>query len=396
MKSFISLIICCIFISNQNYSQAKLVKEKSVLFNFIVNSIDFKLLDFGNYKRNAVLNKQDEHIKDTLQINYSKFFIDNNAPIICLCSKDKITIYSFQNGIIYINAVDDNSNVVGFSGNRIILYKEEHKSQIPILKISEIDIIGTNKKIIFEREIEKLFNYSDQTYADSFYSPLNNTILIITGLDPGEGGLGEPFECVKIDLNTKNTFNLDFLDSLKIRNWREMKLFQDLNFIRLNYEIDDIMANPIVHKNYILNQDFSLLRETLIRQFEIKGYEINNGAVRGTMITAKLDDRRTDVIIEINNTEWFDNLQYQLYQDKVLSGNLDTLSKNDLDVLRNFIFARHNYTFDSEYYQAYFNSFEFYSNEAARKSRTKDVDRLLTPADKKNLELIRKASRRFN
>ena len=78
---------------------------------------------------------------------------------------------------------------------------------------------------------------------------------------------------------------------------------------------------------------------------------------------------------------------YRAYHnDRVLNEDLDVLDSNDLQLLKNFLFAKHNYQFDNAYYQAYFNVFAFYRE--GRKNRTKDINTKLSNADSANLDLI--------
>jgi hypothetical protein len=69
-------------------------------------------------------------------------------------------------------------------------------------------------------------------------------------------------------------------------------------------------------------------------------------------------------------------------------------SQHELDILRNTVFARYNYKFNSEFYQAYFNYYGFYRSEEKRRNRVKNVDHLLTASDKNNLRLIAQASKK--
>jgi len=69
--------------------------------------------------------------------------------------------------------------------------------------------------------------------------------------------------------------------------------------------------------------------------------------------------------------------------------DLKGFGKYELGILRNLIFAKYNYAFSSEFYQAYFNLYEFYGNKEAQKSRVKDVNNKLTETDKANIKLIK-------
>ncbi|MBL6445366.1 YARHG domain-containing protein [Fulvivirga sp. 29W222] len=61
--------------------------------------------------------------------------------------------------------------------------------------------------------------------------------------------------------------------------------------------------------------------------------------------------------------------------------DLNKLNEEDLSILKNVVFAKHNYGFSSEFYQAYFNLFHFYNTDEKRKNRTKDILGLLTKSD---------------
>jgi hypothetical protein len=80
---------------------------------------------------------------------------------------------------------------------------------------------------------------------------------------------------------------------------------------------------------------------------------------------------------------------FRIYNDSLVNKNdLTILNKDDLLLLKNMVFAKHNYKFDIEYYQAFFNLFRFYNSDRDRQKRTKEVNHLLTEMDKKNLQLI--------
>ncbi|MCB9002687.1 MAG: YARHG domain-containing protein, partial [Bacteroidales bacterium] len=85
-----------------------------------------------------------------------------------------------------------------------------------------------------------------------------------------------------------------------------------------------------------------------------------------------------------------DIAMYKAYNDTLLTNDeVAGFGKYELGILRNLIFAKHNYDFSTEFYQAYFNLYAFYNNEEMRKTRTKDVNGKLTETDKANLKLIK-------
>ena len=84
----------------------------------------------------------------------------------------------------------------------------------------------------------------------------------------------------------------------------------------------------------------------------------------------------------------FDKALYDIYHNAMLEKTIvETFDEWELNKLRNMVFAKHGCRFKSDYLQAFFNLFDFYNNI----DKKDDVTNLLTPMDKKNLELIRQA-----
>jgi hypothetical protein len=101
-------------------------------------------------------------------------------------------------------------------------------------------------------------------------------------------------------------------------------------------------------------------------------------------------NNRTKVIIPYKFIPELEIALYKAYNDTILAKEeIQDLGKYELGILRNLLFAKYNYDFNAEFYQAYFNLFAFYNHPDMRKTRTKNVDNLLTDSDRKNLEIIR-------
>ncbi|MDR2065463.1 MAG: YARHG domain-containing protein [Prevotellaceae bacterium] len=101
----------------------------------------------------------------------------------------------------------------------------------------------------------------------------------------------------------------------------------------------------------------------------------------------------------LNNSVWvickftlaFDKALYDIYHNTLLEKiAIENFDEWELDKLKNMIFAKHGYQFQSEYLQAFYNLFDFYNHI----TKTNDVNALLTPEDKKNLELIKQLSKK--
>lgn len=96
----------------------------------------------------------------------------------------------------------------------------------------------------------------------------------------------------------------------------------------------------------------------------------------------------------------FEKALYAIYHNQELSQALydsefRQLDYHQLSILKNMVFAKHNYAFDSEFYQAFFNLFDFYDSEENRKNRTKDINKNLSYHDVQNLEKIKQALKRL-
>jgi hypothetical protein len=100
------------------------------------------------------------------------------------------------------------------------------------------------------------------------------------------------------------------------------------------------------------------------------------------------DSKERFVWVACKFTLPFDKALYDIYNNTLLQkSTLETFDKWELNKLRNMVFAKHGYQFQSEYLQAFYNLFNFYNHIA----KTTDINKLLTPIDKKNLQLIRQA-----
>ena len=102
------------------------------------------------------------------------------------------------------------------------------------------------------------------------------------------------------------------------------------------------------------------------------------------------DEAQTKVIVPYVFSPRLDILMYQTYGgDVIKKEDLKGFGKYELGILRNLIFAKYNYAFSSEFYQAYFNLYEFYGNKKTQESRVKNVNDKLTETDKANIKLIK-------
>jgi len=157
------------------------------------------------------------------------------------------------------------------------------------------------------------------------------------------------------------------------------------------------------YKSRIFNNEFKYIGEALPTvglSTHICGFNIKNDQLLYYYMFTKLNTIDStqkvngeytykSVIIPYNFNPVLDLVMYKAYNNEKLNlEDIRGLEKYELDILRNLIFAKYNYAFSSEFYQAYFNLYEFYGEKEKKKSRVKDVSHLLTEIDKLNIEFI--------
>jgi hypothetical protein len=177
----------------------------------------------------------------------------------------------------------------------------------------------------------------------------------------------------------------------------EEELFR-LNFYFSHSEFEFLMAsvdygNLPDHTDLIFSKDLKDTTHIIQKHqpWEIIGENIQGGKNQFFYLRSKLDDGKK-IIVSYKIEERFEKTAHQIFKGQVISKDqLKTFNEDQLAVLKNLVFAKHNYGFNSEFYQAYFNLFKFYNDEKKRASRTKDMTDLLTEADLSNLETIKKS-----
>jgi hypothetical protein len=125
----------------------------------------------------------------------------------------------------------------------------------------------------------------------------------------------------------------------------------------------------------------------LFKFSKIKGYNIKNDKVVSVNVKSEIDSDK-EIIIPIKLTYKLDHLLYKIYNgEEINKKSITEYGSYELGLLKNMVFAKHNYGFDTPYYQAFYNLYRFYINKMD--SRTKNVNPLLTETDKYNLKLIK-------
>ena len=158
----------------------------------------------------------------------------------------------------------------------------------------------------------------------------------------------------------------------------------------------DLSGQYVFRGEFIYDSNFNLFSKIQIFDVDIYGLVISNREIKQLLLKSKLDlqegeKERTEVLIPFVPDPYKEKAMYEIYENIELTAqDLQRFDAFDLHLLRNMIFAKHNYAFKDKFLQAYFNLYGFYCNQT---NRLTDVNRLLTSADKKNLALIQQVSK---
>ncbi len=138
----------------------------------------------------------------------------------------------------------------------------------------------------------------------------------------------------------------------------------------------------------IYDYKFNVITKALSHDVERIGYNFRSNGVLSNYISVKLDDGRKAIVLY----RFFMPLERSLlriYSNEILlNEDLIQLKEEELSILKNMLYAKHNFKFNDLFFQAYFNLFEFYDDEKRKSNRLEGVDNLFTQADKRNLQII--------
>lgn len=197
------------------------------------------------------------------------------------------------------------------------------------------------------------------------------------------------------------TFNIDMKTSNVLED--KIDLFQTestKSFIELSTDYHLVESKG----HFFLYSAGGSTHNVLDRTFKVVGWNYSNNILHSYNVESKLDEKKyktgktlNEVIIPYKLTYELETSIYDIYHDRQINKLLlEQFGLYELLILKNMIFAKHNYAFSKPFYQAYFNLFEFYNDEKMRASRTKDMSGLLTGTDTENLEVINTALKKYN
>lgn len=233
-----------------------------------------------------------------------------------------------------------------------------------------------------------------------------NSLLIHTCITSDVGPSCEYVQYYLFDAALNKTTNQS--DKIKSLSPEECKNYEfsrihlkssDNKFLRWYRISTSSECNVVMKKSWITDSKLNHLGDVLdmgkmisvssLSPPLITGMSVTNDQIDYIYLLSKSDDGQFfHVPYQLNYH--LESGMFKIYKDTLLSkDDLNGSGKYELGILRNLIFAKHNYDFDSDFYKAYFNLYCFYNTEEMRSSRTKDVNNKLTDNDKKNLNLIK-------
>ena len=119
---------------------------------------------------------------------------------------------------------------------------------------------------------------------------------------------------------------------------------------------------------FILDHRFQKVAPILAKVLNVSGYHYQNNKVASLIVESETDEyvqyegHRRGSLLYVPDYR-LEKTLYAVYHNQALTySDLESLSKQQLQLAKNMIFARHNYQFKNPYYQAFFNLFDFYNN----------------------------------
>lgn len=311
---------------------------------------------------------------------YEIFQIDENGKITNLVDSKGVHVSHF-NDYFYSLEYDEHfrEDLTDFSGSEVGV-----NPGLLLTNLIQTDK-GGRKEIVLN--IRKY--YGTHYYGEIIsYYPLchSNRILLITGKTEDSADYYD-IEYLLIDLSTSQVNKVQPLNHIQYSNF----IATDLGRVYSDKKNSQIYFTS---KGYVFDSKITPSGQVLVKS---GAHLIGSSHVAGkrtVFFIGRLEDG-TKKIIETPTSFELEQLLYKVFEDVEVDIDYNEISKFELGIIKNMIFAKHNYAFDNPYYQAYFNLFSFYNTDEMRKARTKDVNNKLSEADKANLAEIKKVLKKY-
>lgn len=323
------------------------------------------------------------------------YFVDKSGP------QPSLLRLNQASGQVDTVLMDITSDLVGIVGNLLIGVERSSSLPVPEKPITGNVSGGTKNETQWKRTLVAfdLTDFKKDTllmlehpmmkYGEDIYSvfifPKSTRLLIQTGIfESGDYAIEKRLVFDLNDRSVKETPLPPFITQLKNPKYRWGESKQVTSY--------DSEMRVIFTDKFIINDQFEILGYCLTKSDPVFHESFSNGG--SSFVPSYLDNRKNGQLVrtavQFTDSWELEKSLFKVYTDSLIYRNdLTTLSRDDLNILRNLIFAKHNYAFESEYYQAIFNLFSFYNSEIRRRKRTREVNELLSEQDKKNLSILK-------
>ena len=381
-----------------------------------------------NELKNGVYLNEDYHVvyRDTIVIDTIDFFIiktfyePNSDSLFFLDSDFKVLYFDTRLEKLKYSGVEiPTRNIVGLLNNQFLIYEEKTnlKRQVYFLNtevtFSTIHHFTGEKTKVYS--FDDLFDMYDVVVKTEYY-PYSKKVRVFTGRDPGQGaGYGLPYKVFTVDLMNSKSDITEFINSFENENIHRNKgyyigdsYFFDIthNYKFLKYFKEDHSTPDDIERYYeIIDNEFNNIQSPfLLKSHDTKGVVYKAGTLDAYWLSSSLDtkiapwsNKYKNVVITYAPDIQIEAALYHVTHNILLDKeSLKSMRPENLLVLKNMVYAKHNYAFDTPYYQAFFNLFEFYNDEQKRDRRTKNINDLLTQTDLQNLEVINDALKKYD
>jgi hypothetical protein len=373
--------------------------------------------------KNGVYHSENYHIlfRDTIVIDtldfgiYASYHSLSSDSIYFIEVNDKILVFDHNKERFEYTGVNiENTLILGLIDNQLLSYefKTHFKKQYYFLNTEVIfnkinPLTGEKTKIY---SFNNLFEEDDMIIKSEYY-PFKKKLRLFTGLDPGQGaGYSLPYKVFFVDLNNKLSEESTFISSFEDKNLHYDKgyyigdsYFFDIQkryiFISYYKEIDEPEREFLT-----INSDLKKIDTPFLpKVHDVKGVVYLDDRLDAYWLSSELDtkiaswsNKYKKAVITYSPDIRIEAALFRAYHNALLDKeSVKVMVHEHLLVLKNMVFAKYNYDFNNEYYQAFFNLFGFYNTDEMRKNRIKDVNDKLTTVDKENLALINKALKKF-
>lgn len=370
--------------TNSSYYNVSI--RNNIIHLIITDSVIYKIIPSS--RNNFMTSISDEKTVKNLDIvSNNEIFYNNkfvyllgNSFLSCNKAKEEFVILRFDGLKGLFQELNKNDSIIYQAINQNSLFGYFESDNF----IDQIYMYSLDNNTIEKLNIDNL-----EGVFEIYYLKKTNSLLIGSAIHDADIVLDLEYSNYSINKKELRTVTAKFKDALK-SYYKTDDDFFNIGIISnyFNFQNDRIYINAHEYLTPVLSDNFSFLYETITLDADILGPVLQNDTLSALLYHARTENHES-YVIPFDFSPSFEKCMGLVYKDQVIDKDLLTgFDKVKLSILKNLVFARHNYGFKNPYYQAFFNLFAFYHNPAAARSRLSDVSDLLTESDNLNLALI--------